>query len=131
MRDERNNGLHPRHPGRGCSTSLIRLESESGEVEVGGFLVFFPSGDTKVVQWRSVKPITPTLDAAKDYTSRLADELIKAHGVGHPDVQHTNWVSVCAAAQRIILDFNDGLTKAINSKMARDFMLPSEKRWRH
>lgn len=127
--DTRNNGLHPRHPGVGCSTSLIRLEGD--EVEVGGFLLFFPSGKTKQVAWRSPKPITPTLDAAKKYASEVVDSLLKEGGIEHPDIQRTNWVSVTAAVQRIILDFNDRVTKAINDKMARDLMLPTERRWKH
>lgn len=125
--DQRNDGLHPRHPGRGRPTSLIELEGD--EVEQGGFLIFLPSGATKVVAWRSTKPITPTLDAAKDYTSKVIEDLMKAGGISNPDIQKTNWVSVCAAVQRIILDFNGKVTSAINAKMMRDLMLPSEKRW--
>lgn len=123
--DERNNGLHPRHPGRGQPTALIRMEGD--RVEHGGFLVFLPSGATKQVAWHSPKPITPTLDAAKEYTGRVIQQL-EEKGM-HDDIQKTNWVSVCAAVQRVILDFNDQVTKAINTKMSHDLMLPSEKRW--
>lgn len=93
-------------------------------------MVFLPSGATKTVAWRSTKPITPTLDAAKEYASKLAESLIESAGVSHPDVQRTNWTSVAAAVQRIILDFNRRLGGAINKKMARDLMGPSERRWR-
>lgn len=127
--DTRNDGLHPRHPGRGKPTSLIRLEGDA--VEEGGFMLFLPSGATKVVAWRSPKPITPTLDAAKQCATEVAQSLLDAGGIENPDVQRTNWVSVTAAVQRIILDFNDRVTKAINDKMSRDLMLPSERRWRH
>lgn len=127
--DTRNDGLHPRHPGRGKPTSLIRLEAD--KVEQGGFMLFLPSGTTKVVAWHSPKPITPTLEAAKKYASEVVDELLKEGGIGHPDIQRTNWVSVTAAVQRIILDFNDRVKVAINDKMARDLMLPTERRWRH
>lgn len=127
--DTRNNNLHPRHPGIGCATSLIRLEGDA--VEQGGFLLFLPSGATKVVGWRSPKPITPTLEAAKKYASEVVESLLQDGGIENPDIQRTNWVSVTAAVQRIILDFNDRVTQAINTKMSRDLMLPSERRWRH
>jgi hypothetical protein len=124
--EQRNDGLHPRHPGRGKPTALIRLEGD--KVEQGGFLLFLPSGLTKQVAWHSPKPITPTLDAAKEYTGRVIEDLLK-QGNDDDDVRRTNWTSVCAAVQRIVLDFNDRVSKAINTKMARDLMLPSEKRW--
>lgn len=127
--DTRNDGLHPRHPGKGCSTSLIRLEGESAEE--GGFLVFLPSGDTKVIGWRSPKPITPTIDAAKKYTAQVIEDIAKKRGYECDDITRTNWVSVAAAVQRIILDFNDRVAKAINGKMSRDLLLPTERRWRH
>mgnify|MGYP003340818455 CR=1 FL=1 len=127
--NERNDGLHPRHPGRGRPTSLVRLEAD--EVERGGFMIFLPSGATKIVGWHTVKPITPTLEAAQQYTAQVAETLIKAGGIEQQDVQQTNWTSVAAAVQRIILDFNSRLQAAINAKMAADLMTPSERRWRH
>ncbi|MBX3603199.1 MAG: hypothetical protein KF863_21470 [Rubrivivax sp.] len=125
MSEERNDGLHPRHPGRGKPTALIGLEADA--VECGGFLVFLPSGLTKTVAWRSTAAITPTASAAKDYTARVIESLLAAGNTD--DVQRTNWTSVAAAVQRIISDFNDRLTKAINDKMARDLATPAEKRW--
>lgn len=127
--DQRNDGLHPRHPGRG-KCSLIELEGVD-EVECGGAMIFLPSGATKVIRWRTPKPITPTLEAAQKYASELADEIIRQHGISHQDIQHVNWTSVCAALQRIIIDFNSKLHQAINTKMAIDLMTPSEKAWRH
>lgn len=126
---ERNDGLHPRHPGTGKPTSLIRLEGDTKEQ--GGFLLFLPSGATKVVGWSTPKPITPTLDAAKKYTAQVIEDIAKAQGYECEDITRTNWVSVAAAVQRIILDFNDRVVKAINTKMASDLMLPTERRWRH
>jgi hypothetical protein len=127
MDNERNDGLHPRHPGKG-RCSLIELEGTE-RVEQGGFMIFLPSGSTKVVGWDTPKPITPTLDAAKDYVTAVIQSLLEQGGPDHPDIHVTNWTSVCAAVQRIILDFNTKVTKAINTKMSRDLMLPSEKRW--
>jgi hypothetical protein len=128
MTDERNDGLHPRHPGLGCSTSLIELESD--QPEVGGFAIFFPSGRTKFVHWRSLKPITPTLDACKDYTAKVIDGLLKGDEVDMKDMEATNWVSVAAAVQRIILDFNGRVTKAVNTRMAAQLILPGSSRFR-
>ena len=120
MADQRNDGLHPRHPGRGKG-SLIEVESDDGKPEIGGFIIFLPSGATKVVHWNSTKPITPTLDAAKQYATELVDSLLKQHGtVSCEDIQRTNWTSVAAAIQRIILDFNEKIVGRINAKMARD-----------
>lgn len=119
--EQRNDGLHPRHPGRG-KCAVIELESAEGKIEEGGFLLFLPSGATKVVPWHSAKPITPTLEAAKQYATAVVDSILKADGIGSPDIQHVNWTSVTAAIQRVIMDFNDKLHGAINAKMARDFM---------
>lgn len=111
--------LHPRHPGRGKPTSLIAAESVDGEAEVGGFVVFFPSGATKVVGWRSAAPITPTLEAAKKYTANLIESLQK-QGLDS-DIDRTNWVSVAAAIQRIILDWNGAVQVRIGAEMAKRF----------
>lgn len=117
--DQRNDGLHPRHPGRG-KCGVIELESSEGKVEEGGFLLFLPSGKTKVCPWHTAKPITPTLEAAKEFATKVVDSIIKAEGIGSPDIQRVNWTSVTAAIQRVIMDFNDKLTGAINAKMVRD-----------
>lgn len=108
--------LHPRHPGRGCSTSLIAARGNT--VEEGGFFIFFPSGLTKSVGWRAVRPINPTIDAAKKYATQVLDELLRT---GHEhDASSTNWVSVIAAVQSIIQDFNGNLQSAIGAKVRRD-----------
>lgn len=121
--DERNDGLHPRHPGRG-KTAIIELESDSGEPEIGGFLIFLPSGATKSVHWRLAKHITPTLDAAQEYVAKIVDSIMRANNgnTQHPDIAGVNWTSVAAAIQRVIMDWNDKLTTAINAKMTRDIM---------
>lgn len=119
--DKRNDGLHPRHPGRG-KCAVIELESADGKVEEGGFLLFLPSGKTKVVPWRVTKPITPTLDAAKQFATAVVDSILKAEGIGSPDIQHVNWTSVTAAIQRVIIDFNSKLHGAIEAKIVRDMV---------
>lgn len=109
--------LHPRHPGRGCSTSLIAADFD--DAESGGFVVFFPSGAFKQVPWRSVRPITPTLDAAKQYASKVI-EALQRDGLA-ADIDRTNWASVTAAIQRILLDFNDRLGRRIGIEMSKRF----------
>lgn len=119
--DQRNNGLHPRHPGRG-HCAVIELESAEGRPEAGGFMLFLPSGETKVVHWVCPKPISPTLEAAQQYATTLAEALLDQHSgrASHIDIAGVNWTSVCAAIQRVILDWNDKITGAINAKMVRD-----------
>lgn len=114
----RNDGLHPNHPGKGCNTSLIRVESD--QPEVGGFMIHLPSGATKTVHWRTARPITPTLDAAKEYTAKVVQRLIDEDTPeSRADIDGTNWTSVAAAVQRVILDFNEGVQLAIGNRMAQ------------
>lgn len=109
--------LHPRHPGVGHPTSLIAAESD--DAEVGGLFIFFPSGVTKTVSWRQVSAITPTMDAAKQFTIKIVEQL-QMDG-NEDDVNVTNWASVVAAVQRIILDWNDKLAERVGAKMMQEF----------
>ena len=115
--DARNDGLHPRHPGRGKGTHLIEAEGDSAEE--GGFFIFFNSGATKVVRWREVNQITPTLEASKKYAAALIEALQKSGQVD--DIDSTNWASVTAAIQRIILDWNGKLARRVGAEMAKQF----------
>lgn len=109
--------LHPLHPGRNKGTYLITAEGE--EPEQGGVYIFLPSGATKIIGWRQASPITPTLEAAKKYTATLIESLQK-DGLAS-DIDRTNWVSVAAAIQRVILDFNDRIRIRIGNEMAKQF----------
>ena len=80
--------------------------ADSPDPEVAGFVVEFPSGNRKSVAWRSKAPITPALDAAKEYAAELLAARSSEPG-GMDDVNRTNWASVTAAVQRIITDWND------------------------
>ena len=94
------------------------IEAQGNTLEEGGFFIFFPSGLTKTVGWRSPGPIRPTFDAAKKYTTQVLEELLKA---GHEaDAAATNWVSVAAAIQKILNDFNDKVSDAINTKIRKE-----------
>lgn len=117
--DQRNDGLHPRHPGRGKPTSVIAAEAD--DAEVGGFYAFFPSGVTKVISWRQLQAITPTLDAAKQFTIKVVEQLQRDGA--DADISGTNWASFVAAVQRVILDWNDKLAERIGAKMAAEFRM--------
>jgi hypothetical protein len=117
--DLRNDGLHPRHPGRGKPASVIAAEAD--DAEVGGFYAFFPSGATKVVSWRQLQAITPTLDAAKQFTVKVVEQLQRDQL--NDDINGTNWASFVAAVQRVILDWNDKLAERIGAKMAKEFRM--------
>lgn len=119
--------IHPEHPGLGCSTSLKRLEGT--EPEVGGVIIFFPSGLFHDISWRAVQHITPTKEAAVRFVGQIVEDLnkkaAKAEGPAREaieqDLARTNWVSVTAAVQRVIMDWNDKLSSAISAKMAQQF----------
>jgi hypothetical protein len=53
------------------------------------------------------------------YTGRVVEELNQRNA--EEDLRRTNWVSVSAAVQRCILDFNDALAKRVSQKMAEAF----------
>lgn len=87
------------------STNLIRLESD--DPRTAGVLVRFDSGIAKTVCWSAESVISPALDAAKEYTAALIDQLMRE---GHEqEIRHTNWVSVTAAMHKCIRDFNGKL----------------------
>lgn len=95
------------------STTLQRLEAD--DATVGGFRITFPSQHALNVSWRNEAPIYPTLDAAKEYTSKVLQSLLDTGR--NDDAERTNWPSVTAAVQRIISDWNE-LTSARIHKAA-------------
>jgi hypothetical protein len=109
--------LHPRHPGVGRPTSLIRLEAD--QPEVGGVIYFFPSGATKICHWRGVRPIDNTLEMAKKLVTEVLDSLLKEGN--SDDIERTNVPSLVAASQRIVMDWNDKLRQAIGGRMTAEF----------
>lgn len=84
------------------STNLRPLEAD--DPTVAGFLISFDSGLAKAVVWRSDKVISPALDAAKQYTADVLEALVSEGR--EVEVRDTNWVSVTAAAHKLIRDFN-------------------------
>lgn len=90
------------------TTTLQRLEGD--RATIGGFLIRFPSGTAKTVSWESGAPVTDTKEAAQKYAVAVVDALLKEGR--QDDIDRTNWVSVVAAAQRCISDWNDKLRAA-------------------
>ena len=84
-------------------TSLIRLDSPDDPC-VGGVACTFPSGACKAASWRSERPIVDTLAVAKDVAAKLLQTCLDERRVD--DAERTNWVSVTAAVQRCVSDFN-------------------------
>jgi len=91
-------------------TTLQRLESTANDATIGGFVVTFPSGCSKVVHWQAAEPITPLRDAAKKYAAAALQTCIDEDR--RDDADRTNWASVTAAVQRIVSDWNDKLREA-------------------
>ena len=84
----------------------------SNDPEVAGFVVEWPSGKRQSVAWRSRVPILPTIDAAKQYATKLIEARGREPG-GIDDLERTNWPSVVAAIQRLIGDWNEQTKAAI------------------
>ncbi len=89
---------------------LYPAESADNDTTVGGFIVEFDSGVRKVIAWKQDAPILPVLDAAKLYTAKLVEQLLKERHMD--EVEFTNWASAVAAVQKIITDWNDKQTQA-------------------
>lgn len=89
------------------STNLIRLESD--DPHIAGVLVTFDSGVKKTVVWQAAQVISPALDAAKQYTAELLDQLMKENR--EAEIRNTNWVSVTAAMHKCIRDFSGKLNE--------------------
>lgn len=86
------------------TTSLIRLESPTDNT-VGGFAITYPSGACKSLSWRSQAPIPDTLAAAKHYAAQALQNCMDEGRSG--DANGTNWASVTAAVQRVLMDWNE------------------------
>jgi hypothetical protein len=95
-------------------TTCIRLESPNSDPKIGGCLVSFTPTLQKVVSWQSGAPIHPAMEAAKNYTVALIEELQKiASSEAQAAIRETNWVSVTAMVRDTICDWNDALIASI------------------
>jgi hypothetical protein len=84
------------------STKLYRLEAP--DATIGGVAVEFPSGKCKKAQWQAPEPISDTKSLALDCAARVRAALMDEGA--QDDIDRTNWVSVVAAIQKHIQDFN-------------------------
>ena len=85
-------------------TSLIRLEAPQ-DTTVGGVAITYPSGACKSLSWRSQAPIPDTLAAAKEYAATALQNCLDEGRAD--DANSTNWASVVAALQRVLMDWNE------------------------
>jgi hypothetical protein len=85
-------------------TSLIRLEAPDDTTQ-GGVAITYPSGACKSLSWRSQAPIPDTLAAAKEYAATALQNCLDEGRAD--DAERTNWASVCAALQRVLMDWNE------------------------
>jgi hypothetical protein len=90
---------------------------DSSDPRVGGILITFPSGAAKHIRWQTEAPITPELEAAKDYSASFIAHLLENNLKA--DLDNTNWVSVVACLQKHIADFNVGLRAHLHSAADR------------
>jgi hypothetical protein len=93
-------------------TTLRALTCDT-DPKVGGFLAVFPSGLKKEVIWKSTVPAPDALQAAKEFTAGLLDQLMQEGK--HDDANRTNWPSLVAAIQRIVLEFNERRRTALRA----------------
>lgn len=84
---------------------LFPLEASNGDTRAGGFIVEFPSGARKEVSWVRAAPVIDATVAAKETITQLVDDCLRAGLID--DLERTNVPSLVAAAQRIILDWNE------------------------
>lgn len=94
---------------------IYPASSTNGDPRIGGFVAVFPSGAKKVVAWAWGAPILgdDRLDASKQYASALLADLLK-DGLTD-DADRTNWASMTAAIQKIIVDWSDALVVTLHA----------------
>lgn len=99
-------------------TTLIRLESPDSRPQIGGALITFDNSLSRIVSWEQDCPIRPTLDAAKIFCVHLIEDLQKAASKdlqAEAAIRDTNWVSITAALQTIISEWNERLVESMRA----------------
>ena len=84
---------------------LHRLEGATPYA--GGALIVWPSKYAKEIAWHSATGIRDAQAFAKAQAASLLDELMR-EGKGD-EANGTNWPSLVAALQRIVVEFNERL----------------------
>lgn len=91
----------------------LRALTSVTDPKVGGFRITFPSGLVKEVIWKSTVPAPDSLKAAKEFTAGLLQQLIEEGK--NDDADRTNWPSLVAAIQRMVMDFNERRRAALRA----------------
>lgn len=80
---------------------------------IAGFLITFPSGLSKEVIWQSAVPAPDPKRAAKEFAAGVLQQLIDEGKTD--DANRTNWPSVVAAVQHLVLEFNARRMEALRA----------------
>lgn len=93
---------------------------ESDDPLVGGFIVEFPSGTSKVITWRQEPLVSPALDGAKAFVAAMIEGMLNGPGVTNDDrrislddIERTNIPSLVASVWKIVRDWNAKRAEAL------------------
>jgi len=98
------------------TATLTRFEADNPKA--GGVRLVTPSGIVVDAGWMWGAPLADTLGVAKLLATRMVDTLLREHG--GKDVDRISWVSVTAAIQRHVMDWNENLRKHLYSDVGQD-----------
>lgn len=96
---------------------LFPAESAINDPEVFGVVVEFPSGTRKSLSWRQSAPVIDALETAKHCAAQLVKALID--GGKMDDVDRTNWASLTAAMQALVMAWNEKRRAALYAEPQR------------
>lgn len=82
---------------------------DASNPKVGGFIVYWTETETCIVHWVHGAPIPDTFDAAKEFTSKVVQHLLNKQD--RKNLDGTNWPSMTAAVQAMIVTWNEKLVK--------------------
>ncbi len=94
-----------------CTMAQLWPLESPGIPQIGGVLFKFPSGLQKTLQWEYSRPVVDTLKVSKHLTACLLDELMREDKAD--DINRTNWVSLTAAIQKMVGDWNAKMRAAL------------------
>lgn len=80
------------------------LEATNDDPRIGGVLVTFPSGTTKLATWAWDGPVAEVVTLAKDVAAQVLDSLLRDGKID--DAERTNWPSVVAGLCALIRVWN-------------------------
>jgi len=94
---------------------LFPLESTNGNRIVFAFVVRFPHSSGRMLRIvEEIPSVRHVIDPKRcfHYAARIREELVKNRINGDLNaVQWTNWISMAASIQRLIMDFNNSQAK--------------------